>query len=116
MSELTLATIQSKVSVSAYEQLAREFTDEALQEMSSSGGLTLTKNHNVQMGWHTNTAGEIDGVFLRMLSEDSLGMRTWLIGDAPPDAPWMDRRISVRIPFKTSRYFFDENSTTSQKP
>ena len=83
MSELTLATIQSKVSVSAYEQLAREFTDEALQEMSSSGGLTLTKNHNVQMGWHTNTAGEIDGVFLRMLSEDSLGMRTWLIGDAP---------------------------------
>jgi len=103
--ELTLATVKHVLSPSAYEQFAREFTNRDLQEASSSGGRTLAKKHNVQMGWHTNTAGEIDGVFLRMLSGDKLGVRTWLIGNAPQTPHgWttVSQHVSPSRPLDTS--------------
>lgn len=78
MSELTLATVKPVISGPAYQQLTRMFTDKDLQELSSSEGRTLDQEHNVQMGWHTDEAGEVDGVFLRMLVGDSMQVCTWL--------------------------------------
>ncbi|QVL55483.1 MAG: hypothetical protein KFB95_09285 [Simkaniaceae bacterium] len=81
MSELTLATVKPVISGPAYQQLTRMFTDKDLQELSSSEGRTLDQEHNVQMGWHTNETGEVDGIFLRMLTGDSMQVCTWLKND-----------------------------------
>lgn len=81
MSELTLATVKPVISGPAYQQLTRMFTDKDLQELSSSEGRTLDQEHNVQMGWHTDETGEVDGVFLRMLTGDSMQVCTWLKND-----------------------------------
>ena len=83
MSELTLATVKPVISESAYRQLTSMFTNEELQELSSSEGRTLAQEHNVQMGWHTDEVGEIDGIFLRMLVGDSMQVCTWLKDDTP---------------------------------
>jgi hypothetical protein len=83
MSELTLATVKPVISESAYRQFTSMFTNEALQELSSSEGRTLAQEHNVQMGWHTDETGEIDGVFLRMLVGNSIQVCTWLKDDTP---------------------------------
>lgn len=81
MSALTLATIKPVISGAAFQQLTQIFTEEDLQELSSSDGRTLAKEHNVQMGWHTDKAGEVDGVFLRMFIGDTMQVCTWLKDD-----------------------------------
>jgi len=78
MSTLTLATIKPVISDPAFQQLTKSFADKDLEELSSPDGRTLAKEHNAQMGWHTDNAGAVDGVFLRMFTGDSLQLYTWL--------------------------------------
>jgi hypothetical protein len=84
MSELTLAdAIKPVVSFSTYKRRATTYTSKDPQELSSSDGRAPIKEHNVLMGWHRNTADNIDGVFLRMLSRNFVHVCT--VGNAPQE-------------------------------
>ncbi len=114
MSELTFATVKPVISASAFQQLISRFSNKDLQELSSPEGGTLAKEHNVQMGWHTDETGEVDGIFLRRFIGDSMGVCTWLKNDTlqkPYEWTIVSRYVSPSKALMIPRIFADHAHT-----
>lgn len=68
----TLDSIKTHISGITHGAIAKVCNNDLLGQLKQPEGVNLTKdeeNWNVRMDWHTDEAGVIDGLFMRMMSQ-----------------------------------------------